>query len=286
MWVSFNEPHSPFNFPVEDRDAYDPAAFGIPPVGADDWDLSPLIFRDLSHDERRGITAAYYTSVAYLDRNIGRVLRGLEELGLAEDTLVVYTADHGYCLGHHARFEKHSLYDEPMRTPLLMRFPSGFRGGRVVDAMTESVDIASTVLETLGVEALPVNHGRSLKPLLDGAARSHRDVIFSEYLENEEAAVRTEDWKLIFCSGKRERTDGYLTHNPTPGRYLRLYHLKHDPKELYNHADDPAYSPVVETLKRYLLTRFLTTHPDAPRLPVGLSVDERLEWFVRPRDAA
>jgi choline-sulfatase len=254
-------------------------------VGRDDEPLIPLIFRDLSPADKRGINAAYYTSVEYLDRNLGRVLRALSEAGLDENTLVVYTADHGYCLGHHGRFEKHSLYEEPTRTPLLLRFPQRIKGGRTVGAMTESVDIPATILDLLAVEPLPASHGRSLVPLLDGESQTHRDVVFFEYLENEEAAVKTEQWKLIYCSGRRHRQDGYETHDPTPGRYLRLYNFKDDPAELANLAGNPQYENLTETLKRYLLTRFLTTHPEAPQLPVDLSIDAKLDWFLRPRDA-
>jgi choline-sulfatase len=285
LWVSFNEPHSPFNFPVEDRARFDPGGFPIPPVGRDDEPLIPLIFRNLSAADKRGINAAYHTSVEYLDRNLGRVLRALSEAGLDENTLVVYTADHGYCLGHHGRFEKHSLYEEPTRTPLMFRFPSRLAAGRTIGAMTESVDIPGTVLDLLGVSPLRVDHGRSLVPLLEGKTDTHRDVIFFEYLENEEAAVKTEDWKLIYCSGKRHRQDGYETGDPTPGRYLRLYNLKDDPRELDNLAGRAEHEKRIETFKRYLLTRFLTTHPEAAQLPIDLSIDGKLDWFLRPRDA-
>ena len=285
LWVSFNEPHSPFNFPVEDRERFDPAAFAIPPVGRDDEPLMPLIFRELSAADKRGINAAYYTSVEYLDRNLGRVLRALSDAGLDENTLVVYTADHGYCLGHHGRFEKHSLYEEPTRTPLLFRFPRRLAAGRTIAAMTETVDIPKTILELLEVAPLAVDHGRSLAPLLTGKSATHRAVVFFEYLENEEAAVKTEEWKLIYCSGKRHRQDGYETHDPTPGRYMRLYNLRDDPKELSNLAGRPGHENRTETLQRYLLTRFLTTHPEASRLPIDLSIDAKLDWFLRPRDA-
>ena len=99
--------------------------------------------------------------------------------------------------------------------------------------MTESVDVPHTILDMLGAPELPVKHGQSLRPYLEGktpvAPRSH---VFSEYLENEEAFIRTARYKLIYCSGKRERTDGYKTDRPTPGRYLRLYDLRSDPGEL------------------------------------------------------
>jgi choline-sulfatase len=120
---------------------------------------------------------------------------------------------------------------------------------------------------------------------LRGETESHRDVIFFEYLENEEAAVKTEDWKLIYCSGRRHRQDGYETHDPTPGRYLRLYSLRDDPAELNNLAGKPEYENLTGTMKRYLLTRFLTTHPDAPRLPIDRTIDAKLDWFLQPRDA-
>lgn len=285
LWLSFNEPHSPFDFPVEDRADLEPESFTPPPVGPEDTPQIPLIFRDLSEDDKRGIIAAYYTSVEFLDRNVGAILRGLDELGLAENTLVVYMADHGYDLGHHGRFEKHCCYDPAMRVPLVMRYPAGFRGGRTVEAMTESVDVGPTILETLGAPRFEVTHGRSLAPLLGAEATGHRRTVFTEYLENEEAAVRTAEWKFIFCSGKRARQDGYQTDHPTPGRYKRLYHLRSDPGEFTNLADNAEYASVVERLERALLKRFLDTHPEAARLPKGLRDDEQIEWFLRPRDA-
>ena len=127
-------------------------------------------------------------------------------------------------------------------------------------------------------------HGHSLRPYLEGsrpaAARNH---IFSQYLENEEACVRTDSHKFILCSGKRKRTDGYETDNPTPGRYIRLYDVKRDPGEF---TDIAAKEPeVVVRLQKLMLDRFRNTHPEAVRLPKGLDERESIEWFLRPRDA-
>ena len=152
-------------------------------------------------------------------------------------------------------------------------------------ALTESVDIPPTMLELLGAPPLPVNHGRSLLPLLEGRPGIHRDSIFTGYLENEEAAVRTCDWKFIFCSGKRERKDGFQTGAPTPGRYTRLYDLNNDPEEMRNLSNKKEYTGIVETMQRALLDRFLGTHPEAAQLPKGLSEAEEIEWFLRPRDS-
>jgi arylsulfatase A-like enzyme len=282
MWVSFMEPHSPYDFPVEDRGRYDPKQFTPPRVGPQDGPQIPLIFRNLSDRDKRGIIASYYTSVEYVDRNVGRLLNALEQRGLDRDTLVVYMADHGYCLGQHGRFEKHCGYDPALRVPLMMRWPGRIREGVVRD-MTEHVDVPATLTDLLEIEPLPIQHGQSLRAYLEGGrVDAPRNWIFSEYLENEEAYVRTDRWKLVFCSGKRKRQDGYVTDNPTPGRYVRLYDHKNDAGEFTNVA--AARPDVVEKLKKLMLERFRATHPDAASEPQRLSVDESLDWYVRPRD--
>lgn len=285
LWVSLSEPHAPFAFPVEDAGMYPAEDVVLPEVGARDAESVPTVFRELSENDWRGITAAAYTSVQYLDRNMGRVLRALKQMGLEENTLVVYTSDHGAMFGHHGRVEKHCLYDEAIRTPLLMRLPSRFEGGRVIEALTESVDITGTIIELLELEPLKVDHGRSLVPLLDNRETTHREEIFSECLENEEAGVRTEEWKFWYCSGKRKRMDGLETDDPTPGRYVRLFHLTEDPLELNDLSGLPGSAKVIEGMKQRVLARFMATHPEANALPGGLSLEERLDWFVRPRDA-
>jgi len=283
LWVSLQEPHSPFDFPVEYTGKFDPASFPVPRVGPEDaWQI-PLIFRDLTDDDKRGIIAAYYTSVNFLDRNVGVVLDKLRELNLDQDTFVVYMADHGYSLGQHGRFEKHCCYEPALRVPLIMRYPGRIRKGLVTD-FTEHIDVPPTILDVLNVEALPVMHGRSLRPYLEGRKpAAPRDRIFSEYLENEEACIRTARHKFIFCSGKRARTEGYATDNPTPGRYIRLYDLQKDPGEFTDIAKkEPA---VVKKLQGLMLDRFRKTHPDAAREPQGLSDPDAIEFYLRPRDA-
>ena len=146
------------------------------------------------------------------------------------------------------------------------------------------MDVAPTVVDLLGLEPLPVQHGRSLRSYLEGRRPPRpRDHIFSEYLENEEACIRTQRFKLVFCSGRRERQDGYKTDNPTPGCWLRLYELANDPGEFTDVSK--RYPQVVERLQRLMLERFRQTHPDAPLEPKGLSVPEAIEFYLRPRDA-
>jgi arylsulfatase A-like enzyme len=283
LWVSFMEPHSPFDFPLEYRGRFAPSVLTPPRVGPEDGWQVPLIFRNLSDDDKRGIIASYYTSVAFLDWNVGRVLDALRERGLEEETFVVYMADHGYDLGHHGRFEKHCGYDPALRVPLVMRWPGRVRQG-VVGGLTEHVDVTATILDMMSLDPLPAMHGQSLRPYLETGWRpAPRDHIFSEYLENEEAYVRTPQWKYIFCSGRRKRTDGYETADPTPGRYRRLYDLKADPGEFTNVASK--HPRIVDRLESLMLERFRTTHPEQAQEPPRLNRAEALEFYLRPRDA-
>ena len=282
MWLSFMEPHSPYDFPLEDSGKFDPKRFDVPRVGPEDGPQIPLIFRDLTGPEKQGIIASYYTSVEYVDRNVGRALDLLRRLGLERDTLVIYHADHGYSLGQHGRFEKHCGYDPALRVPLMMRLPGKIRQGVVKD-MTEHIDVPATIVDVMGLDRLPIQHGQSLRPYLEGRHMdTPRSWIFSEYLENEEAYVRTDRWKLIFCSGKRKRGDGYVTDNPTPGRYVRLFDLQKDPGEFTDVA--PSNRATVAKLEALMLGRFRETHPEAAQEPERLTTEESLEWYVRPRD--
>jgi choline-sulfatase len=283
LWVSFQEPHSPYDFPIEWRDKFDPAKFPVPRVGPEDGGQIPLIFRDLSPAEKQGIISAYYTSVNYLDYNVGIVLNKLRQLNLENDTLVVYMADHGYSLGQHGRFEKHCTYDPALRVPLIIRHP-GRVSRMVVNDFTESVDVSPTIFDLLGSDRFVRHDGQSLRPYLEGKKPAKpRTSIFSEYLENEEACVRTDRWKYSHCSGRRARTDGYQTDNPTPGRTIRLHDLKADPSEFANVA--ARHPEVVAELSKLLLDRFRSTHPEAGTEPRSLSTPDAIEWYLRPRDA-
>lgn len=278
LWVSLQEPHSPFDFPIEDATHFSPARFTPPKVGPEDAWQVPLIFRDLAAEEKAGIIAAYYTSVRYLDRNMGRVLAHLDKLGLADSTLVVYTADHGYSLGHHGRFEKHCGYDPALHVPLIFRQPRRLPAGKRVTGLTEHIDLAPTLCDLLQVDPMPTFHGRSMTP---ASPRTRRHVI-AQYLENEEAFVRTPEWKYIYGTGRRKRTDGYETANPTPGPYERLFSLQRDPGEF---TDLSARRPeVVRQMQDLWLARMRATHPEAGQEPNG-SRENAMAFYLRPRDA-
>ena len=282
LWLSFAEPHSPFNFPMEYSGKHNPTDMTIPQVGPDDDALIPAIFRDLTEADQKGIIASYYTSVEYLDKNVGLVLEELERLGLAGKTLVVYVGDHGYLLGHHGRFEKHTMWEEVVRAPLLVRGPG--IAPAVNQAMVEFVDLVPTILELLGIPPLSGVQGESFQEVLRGQAGEHRHSIFAEYLPDNKAMLRTRRWKYIFTSGQRDLALGYATGNPPTGIAHRLYDMVEDAQEFTDLADRPELAETLRSLQRQLLDRFKHTDPRADQLPPDLDVSEALAWFCEPPD--
>lgn len=283
--VSFTEPHSPFHFPVEFRDRHDPAKFAVPKVGPDDGDFVPAIFRDLTDREKQGITAAYYTSVEFLDRNLGRVLDALDKLGLAENTLVIYLGDHGYCLGHHGRFEKHSLWEEAVRAPLLCRWPGRVPVGKTSDTLVSLFDVVPTMLEAAGQPIPKTIQAKSLVPVLTGGnTLIHREHVFVEYSENEEAMLRTDRWAFMYSSGKRERHDGYATGKPLPGRTIKLFDMRNDPEQMTNLASRPEHKQLVSDLTARLIEHLRATARQPGLIPRTADPYELLDHLVQPRD--
>jgi choline-sulfatase len=286
LMVSFYEPHSPFHFPVEYRGRHEPASMSVPSIGPEDEGQIPAIFRDLTKAEKQGIVAAYYTSVEFLDKNVGLVLDALARADKEQDTLVIYTGDHGYMLGHHGRFEKHCSYEPAVRSPLVMRFSGRIKPGRHTAALVELIDIAPTVMQLCGA-AIPAQvQGRSLVGLLEGTTDRHREQVFVEYAENEEALVRTDRWKLVYCTGKRQRQDGYETGRPLPGRTVRLYDLEQDPDEMHNLAGLPKHAARVAELTSLLAEHLKRTARQPELIPRGGDVHAVLEFCLQPRDVA
>jgi choline-sulfatase len=285
LWVSYNQPHSPFDFPVEYAGKYDPAKMPLPQTSAEDVPWIPTIFRDLTDADKRGIVAAYYSAVEYHDKNVGLVLDELKRLGLEESTLVVYVGDHGYLLGHHGRFEKHSMWDSAVRAPLIVRRGMGDGQVKSNEALVEFVDLVPTILEELKVNGMTGLQGRSFVPVINGKTRTHRDSVFSEYLVDNRVMLRTADWKYVFTTGRADLALGYATGNPPPGITHALYDLKRDPGETRNLAKDPKHKAKLQELQQALLKRFKETHPLAKQLPSGASVEEALVWFCEPPDA-
>ena len=282
LWLAYHEPHMPFSFPIEYRNRYNPDDIPLPQGSPEDNRWIPELFADLSEQEKKRIIASYYTSVEYMDHNIGRVVEALREMGLDENTVVVYASDNGYLLADHKRFEKHSMWEESVRVPFMMQ-GNGFQSG-ANDCLVEFIDMAPTLCDLVGVTPHPDFQGQSLRPVLYGETDEHREYVFSEYLEDNKAMVASQKWKYIFTTGKRDLSLGYETGKGPSGVDERLYHLKRDPGETHNVADEPENQAILESLRQVMLQRFMQTHPDAKDVPEHLNTLGRLIWFCEPRD--
>ncbi|MEM1324616.1 MAG: sulfatase-like hydrolase/transferase [Bacteroidota bacterium] len=277
--ASFYEPHSPFNFPIEYQGKYDKATIDLPKTSQEDNRWIPAIFRGLTEEEKVGITRAYYSSVEYMDRNVGMLLTALEELGIAEETLVVFVGDHGYLLNHHGRFEKHMMWEEAVCTPLIVK---GLKENISIEQPVELADIVPTITTALAVEEMSNLHGKALQPIIDDPAQTHRDAIFSVYYVDNKAMVIQDNWKYIFTSGKRDLGDGYATGFAPSSILHRLYDLENDPQERRDVAALSENAERLTQLQQLMLEKFRVTHPYAATISTTLSVDEQLSLFCEP----
>jgi arylsulfatase A-like enzyme len=184
----------------------------------------------------------YLRSIASVDENLGRVLDYLDREGLAENTVVVYTSDQGFFLGDHGWFDKRWMYEESLRTPLIVRWPSAISPGSVREELVQNLDLAQTFLELAGAAAPDEMQGRSLAPLLLGESPGDwRDAIYYQYFEYP-------GWHMVRRHyGIRTRTHK-LIHYYEIGEW-ELFDLVHDPDELRSVYGDPEYAEVQARLE-------------------------------------
>jgi len=165
LWLAFHEPHKPFKFPVEYANKYNPDDIILPDGSPEDDRHILDIFKGLSDDEKRKIISSYYSSVEYMDENIGRVLDGVKKLNLDENTLVIYISDHGYLLYDHKRFEKHTMLEEAVKVPIIVQ---GFEQDVKSKALAEFIDVAPTICDAVGTKSPKSFQGTSFLPILKG----------------------------------------------------------------------------------------------------------------------
>jgi arylsulfatase A-like enzyme len=183
----------------------------------------------------------YLRSIASVDDNLGRMFDYLEESGLAENTIVIYSSDQGFYLGEHGWFDKRWMYEESFRTPLIVRWPGVVQPGSVNSQIVSNLDFAQTFLEVAGVTPPGDMQGRSLLALLKGEPPDEwRNSIYYHYYESmlhhgvpEHYGVATDRYKLI--------------HYPETDEW-ELFDLETDPRELRSRHGDPAYADVQQDL--------------------------------------
>lgn len=179
----------------------------------------------------------YLGTVAAVDDGVGRLLDFLKENGLDQNTIVVYTSDQGFYLGEHGWYDKRFMYEESLRTPLLIRYPAEIRPGQSSDALVQNLDFAPTLLDYAGV-AIPADmQGESFRNLLNGSQRQWRDVVYYTYYEYPSIHMVKRHYGI--------RTDRYkLMHFYYDVDEWELYDLERDPQELHNVYDHPDYAQV------------------------------------------
>jgi arylsulfatase A-like enzyme len=186
----------------------------------------------------REIVGLYYDYTSMIDQQIGRILARLGELGLADNTIVVFEADHGDMAGSHGLFDKGYMYQEAFRIPMIVRWPRVFRGGRACDEMVYNMDIFPTLLDVLGMPDEKLD-GKSFLAALQGKPMPNaRDAIYLEfhgirYLYSQRALVTKDGSKYIFNAGD----------------FDEVYDLRKDPGELVNRLDVPEDRETVAKLR-------------------------------------
>ena len=247
--VDFQGPHHPYLVPEPYASMYDPDDIAPWPSDAETFDGKPQVqanYRDyrgvegLDREDWRRLRGLYMGFMHHIDDQIGRVLAKLDELGVAENTLVVHASDHGDFTGGHRQWNKGPLmYDDTYRIPLVVRGPGVAGSGRVCDDLVSLMDLMPTFLEAADVPVPDDINARSLWPALrDETDRDEREAVFGEYHGDEmglysQRMVRTKRYKYVFNAPDIDE----------------LYDLRSDPHELRNLISHPDYSDVRSRLR-------------------------------------
>ena len=261
LGCGFVRPHVPLVAPSKYFDRYDRDTMVAPEVPKGDLEDVPKIIRNYKSIDRYGVTPelhkglleAYYASISYMDEQVGRVLKALDELGLRENTIVIFSSDHGYLLGHHHKFQKQHLFEESTRVPFILSVPWMTKShGHASNKITELVDLYPTLAELAGLTPPANLQGQSLLPLLKNPTTKEwsKDLAFSISRSGGES-IRTSKWRF--------------THWGFGAKGEELYDLKNDPNEFTNLARDPNYSGRLNQLKARLKTKRKAAGYDASR---------------------
>ena len=260
-FVSTTEPHDPYVPPKAFLDLYDVDSIPLSPTLKDELGGKPEVLRrmqavwqDLTDADWRRMAASYWAVITYLDHEVGRIMDVLRESGADENTIVVFTSDHGDMLGGHGLVAKGvgTAYEEVYNIPLIIRAPGLTAGTEDVGTRTSLVDVGPTLLDLAGLASLPEANGRSLRPVLadehDGAdwLDAYAE-FFGQRFVYTQRLVWHDQWKYVF----------------SPGGIDELYNLADDPQETTNLADDPAHRQTLEDMCRRMWRKMKTIGDDS-----------------------
>jgi iduronate 2-sulfatase len=254
----FSKPHSPPEAPQRFYDLYDPKQIQLPPDFAA-WPTVPpgfpraairmrnadlFIGRGASETEAREVIRAYLASISWVDYNLGRVLTELDRLGLRQNTVVVFVADHGYQLGEKGKWSKAgSLFENGTRVPLIIHAPGAHGNGRTSLRITQSLDVYRSIAELANLEVPQEVEGTSLVPLLQNPQAKWDRPAYSIWSEDGSTVhgtvVRTEQWR--YAEFGKDAVNGAM-----------LFDIHSDPMELTNLADRPEHREVRANLSKLI----------------------------------
>jgi arylsulfatase A-like enzyme len=269
MAVGFLKPHLPFNAPAKYWDLYPEASIKLPdnmhkPKDAPDAsmhtfgelraysDIPPI--GPVSNDMALKLIQGYYACVSYTDAQVGKVLKALDALGLADNTIVVLWGDHGWNLGEHGLWCKHCNFKNALHTPLMIRAP-GFKTGIVANQLVEYVDVYPTLCDLAAVPKPFHLQGNSLTPLLNGENPAWKDAVFSRWIKGETIITQSHAY-----------TEWYQQPGQPPYARMLFDHTT-DAGENVNISEDPANRQLVEALHKRIEKHI--AERDQIRLPVG-----------------
>lgn len=278
--VGFFRPHTPY---VAPKDPY----FGyyslrnmpvVQGVKEDQTDIPPAALASykaeqdqLTDELRRQCLQAYYASISFMDTQLGRVVDALDRLGLAQNTIIVFTSDHGYHMGEHGLWQKQSLFEESARVPLFIVAPGLTRPGSVARAPVSHIDLYPTLAELAGIKAPANLQGQSLVPLLRDPDAPGRNWALTRVQRSAVTAARA---GLGAANGSG--FPGYSLRTPR-WRYTEwgeaarlgreLYDHDHDPRELTNLASRPDHAATVRELSQQLRAAVQASYPPSGKIP-------------------
>lgn len=247
--VGFIRPHVPFVAPKKYFQPYPYEQVVLPPKVESDWDDIPApginyvtsLNGMMSEEQEKKAIAAYYATVSYMDTQLGKILRTLKEEGLEDNTIVIFTSDHGFHLGEHDFWMKVSLHEESARVPLIIKVPG--KKPAVCHSLVELLDLFPTIAELAGLDAPPYIQGKSLVKTLDDPAYQVRDMAFSVSNSGNDAGkaflARTEKWS-------------YIQYGEDAGEGMELYDMEFDSKQFNNLAHLPKYQNIVAQMQQKL----------------------------------
>jgi len=245
--AGFYSPHSPWVAPQSFIDLYNPQALSLPAFPPDvDRRRSVEAFSD---QELRAARQGYYAMVSEVDHHVGRILDRLETLGLSENTIIIFSSDHGEWLGEHLRYGKgYPAHDCISRVPFIVRWPRGIASpGRTEHDILEATDVVPTLLDCVGIPVPGHLQGRSFLPLVEGRHTVGRTSALTE----------GEGWKTV-----RTETMRYLIE---ADGHESLFDLEADPDAYRDLAADSRYAVSLAQIRHHLLTRLLKQEHPRPR---------------------